>query len=128
MKKLKYTLVIIIILVIVFIGGFGIRAFSTYMTNKQDFAIQKIDDSTNYKTKKVVEDTARAMISSYESDKLTYNQYKDSVDEVEQSWGKQAKMRANKTATTYNYYILENDFVWKGNVPQDIKYDLQIIE
>lgn len=33
--------------------------------------VQKVDDSTNYNTRKEVEDTCRAMVSSYESDKLT---------------------------------------------------------
>lgn len=47
------------------------------------------------------------MISSYNSDKLIYEQYKDSDDEEKQNWAEQAKMRANKTANTYNNYILK---------------------
>ena len=90
--------------------------------------MQKVDDVTNYETIKEVEDTCRAMISSYESDKLTYEQYKDSDNEEKQSWAEQAKMRANKTATTYNNYILKNSFVWKDNVPSDIYMKLEIIE
>jgi hypothetical protein len=45
-----------------------------------------------------------------------------------QGWGEQAKMRANKTAATYNAYILENTFVWKDNVPEDIKRELPIVK
>jgi hypothetical protein len=37
-------------------------------------------------------------------------------------------MRANKTANTYNSYILENNYVWADNVPNDIKGRLDTIE
>lgn len=90
--------------------------------------VQQVDDATNYATKKEVEDSCRAMISSYESDKLVYEQYKDSDNEEKQSWAEQAKMRANKTASTYNNYILKNSYVWQGNIPLDILQQLEIIE
>lgn len=90
--------------------------------------VQKADDLTNYETRKQVEDTCRAMIASYESDKLTYLQYKDSDNEEKQSWAEQAKMRANKTASSYNNYILKNSYVWKDNVPADIYMKLDYIE
>ena len=92
------------------------------------YSLNKTNDATNYQVLKKVEDTCRAMISSYESDKLTYEQYKDSDNEEKQSWAEQAKMRANKTAATYNNYILENSFVWSGNVPEDITKKLDYIE
>ena len=90
--------------------------------------VQEADDATNYETRKQVEDTCRAMISSYKSDKLTYEQYKDSDDEEKQSWAEQAKMRANKTASTYNNYILKNNYIWKGNIPSDIYMTLEYIQ
>ncbi len=96
--------------------------------NRYFFNVQKADDLTSYKTKKEVEDTCRAMISSYESDRLSYEQYKDSDNEEKQSWAEQAKMRANKTASTYNNYILQNSFVWEGNIPADIRSKLEYIE
>lgn len=96
--------------------------------NSWFYKVQKADDSTNYETIKSVEDTCRAMIASYNSDKLTYEQYKGSDNEEKQSWAEQAKMRANKTASTYNSYILKNSFVWKGNVPSDIYMELKTIE
>ena len=68
------------------------------------------------------------MISSYESDVLILNQYKDSENETERTWAAQAKMRANKTASSYNNYILQNNFVWKENIPEDICTTLDIIE
>lgn len=90
--------------------------------------VKKVDDNTRYENRKHVEDTCRSMISSYESDKLVYEQYKDSDNEEKQSWAEQAKMRANKTATEYNNYILKNSYVWKDNVPDDIYTKLFIIE
>ena len=88
--------------------------------NNWFFQVQKADDSTRYATRKQVEDSCRAMITSYTSDKLTYEQYKDSDNPEKQSWAEQAKMRANKTAASYNEYVLKNSFVWEGNVPSDI--------
>lgn len=95
--------------------------------NNWQYDLQKADDRTNYKTLKKVEDTCRAMISSYESDRLTYEQYKDSEDVNKQEWAEQAKMRANKTVSTYNNYILENSFVWEDAIPEDIAMELEII-
>lgn len=90
--------------------------------------VQTADDETNYETRRQVEDTCRSMIASYNSDKITYEQYKDSDNPEKQSWAEQAKMRANKTASTYNNYILKNNYVWKNDVPSDIYNTLVYIE
>lgn len=90
--------------------------------------MQKVDDQTSYETRKEVEYTCRAMISSYESDRMTYEQYKDSENEEKRSWSEQAKMRANKTASVYNNYILKNSYVWSGNIPEDISEQLDYID
>ena len=96
--------------------------------NTTVYEIIKVDDETNYEKLKEVEDTCRSMISSYKSDKMTWEQYKDSENEEKQSWAEQAKMRANKTASSYNEYVLKNSFMWNHNVPEDIKKDLPYIE
>ena len=83
---------------------------------------------TSYDTRKKVEDTCRSMIASYKTDKATYEIYKTSDNEEKQSWAEQAKMRANKTANTYNEYILKNSFVFEGNIPTDIETRLMIID
>lgn len=100
----------------------------TWLGNQVDYVDQKIDDATNYETRKTVEDSCRAMIASYEADKLTYEQYKDSENDEQRSWADQAKMRANRTASNYNNYILKNSYVWSGNIPEDILAELPIIE
>lgn len=56
----------------------------------------------------------------------TAREYTEANDK--QSWAEQAKMRANKTASTYNNYILENSYIWSGNVPADIATELEYIE
>lgn len=127
----KVIATILILLIVVFIGAwiyFGATPAGKAQWNNWWHGVQKADDATNYKTLKKVEDTCRAMISSYESDKLTYLQYKDSDNEEKQSWAEQAKMRANKTAVEYNNYILKNSYVWKDNVPVDIYMNLPTIE
>lgn len=121
----------IVILIVAVIGlpiYFGATPSGRAAWNNWFHDVQKADDSTNYETLKQVEDTCRAMISSYNSDKFTYEQYKDSDNEEKQSWAEQAKMRANKTASTYNNYILKNSYVWKNNVPADIYMTLAYIQ
>lgn len=128
MKKFITVILVILLCVGVTIVGTVSGWFNTWFGNKVDYIDRKIDDATNYETIKKVEDTCRAMIASYESDKLTYEQYKDSTNEEKQSWAEQAKMRANTTASSYNNYILNNSFVWNGNVPVDIEIELPYLE
>ena len=128
--KTVLSLILIVVLALAFIIApifFGATPMGKAMWNNWFHAVQKADDATNYNTLKKVEDTCRAMIASYEADRLTYEQYKDSDNEEKQSWAEQAKMRANKTASTYNNYILENEYVWAGNVPSDIRMKLEYI-
>lgn len=126
--KLLAVLGSILLAVVLIVGGVAGGWFNTWFFNRVDYVDQKIDDATRYETIKKVEDSCRAMISSYESDRLVYEQYCDSDNEEKQSWAEQAKMRANKTAATYNNYVLENSFVWSGNVPDDIRQELAYLE
>ena len=127
----KFIAGVVVVLLIAFIGTSiyftatpaGVAAWNNYWHD-----VEKVDDNTSYENRKHVEDTCRAMIASYESDKLTYKQYKDSDNEEKQSWAEQAKMRANKTAVEYNNYILKNSYVWKNNVPADICMNLATIQ
>lgn len=128
MKKLIIVILVILMCIGISIIGTPNRWFVTWYANKIEFVNHKINDATNYETIKKVEDTCRSMIASYESDKLTYEQYKSSISEEKQSWAEQAKMRANTTASSYNNYILKNSFVWNGNVPSDIKAELPYLE
>ena len=131
MKKLKVIGIIIGILIAIavfIVLGVLSGWFQTWFSNKVEYVDRKIEDRTSYDTIKKVEDTCRAMISSYKTDRETYEQYKNSDNPEKQSWAEQAKMRANKTANTYNEYILKNSFVWEGNIPSDIDKNLQIIQ
>jgi len=126
-----------------FLGGFaafiivGIFGFGIYTTffpggraliNSYDNMMKKVDDKTAYETRKQVEDTARASIASYKTDKATYEMYKNSDNEEKQSWAEQAKMRANKTASVFNEYMLKNSYVFEGNIPSDINYQLELLQ
>ncbi len=123
----KKILIAVACLIAVIIGYF-ITPWGRSMWNKWFHNVQTVDDTTNYETRKHVEDTCRAMIASYESDKLMYEQYKNNPDPEKQEWAEQAKIRANRTASTYNNYILENKYVWKDNIPADIKTKLEYID
>jgi len=125
------TIKIIIASVLIVLGlilFFTITPTGRSIWNKNMYEVQKVDDATRYETRKHVEDTCRSMMSSYISDKMTWEQYKDSTNEEKQSWAEQAKMRANKTAASYNEYILKNSYVWDGNIPKDINRELEYIK
>ena len=108
------------IVILCFAIIFAITPSGRAVWNKWTSTVQEVDDKTNYTTRKKVEDTCRSMIASYISDRLVWEQYKDSTDKDERLWSEQAKIRANKTAATYNNYILKNRFVFSENVPNDI--------
>lgn len=121
-------IILSIILIIAFGGlSIGLGWFDTFLSNKVDYIDHKIEDRTKYETRKKVEDTARASIASYKTDKATYEMYKDSTDPEKQGWAEQAKMRANKTANIFNEYMLKNSHVFEGNIPADINYQLALL-
>lgn len=129
MNTIKTSIVIVICLFI--LGGCSYLTFTPSgraLWNQYEHTMKKVDDKTTYETKKKVEDTCRASIASYKTDKTTYEQYKDSESELERSWAVQAKTRANKTANIYNEYILKNSYVFEDNIPEDIVQELEIIE
>ena len=124
------TVIVTILLTLLLLGVlyFSVTPGGRATWNNWFFRVQKADDSTRYTTRKQVEDSCRAMMASYTSDKLTYDQYKDSDNAEKQSWAEQAKMRANKTAASYNEYVLKNSFVWDCNIPADIQASLPYLE
>ena len=126
----KAGTIIVAIISVILIGAiifFGFTPGGRSVWNSYTHSLEKADEN-QYETKKQVEDTARSMIASYKSDVATYEQYKDSDNEEKQSWAEQAKMRANRTANSYNEYILKNSYVWEDNIPSDVDYLLPIVE
>lgn len=128
--KNALAIIAIILCLALIVGGVFVSCtpVGIAMCNTYEHSLQEADDATNYETKKEVEDTCRSMIASYNADRLTYEQYKDSEDGEKQSWAEQAKMRANKTASTYNNYILKNSYVWEDNIPSDIEATLAYLD
>ena len=71
----KFIAGVIVVLLIAFIGASiyftatpaGVAAWNNYWHD-----VEKVDDNTSYENRKHVEDTCRAMIASYESDRLVY--------------------------------------------------------
>lgn len=132
MSKIEKLIVIVISVIItaaiIILLAFQLTPNGKRIWNNWFHMVQVADDETNYDTIKKVEDTCRSMISSYNADKITYEQYKDSEDSDKQAWAEQAKIRANRTAATYNEYILKNNYVWKDNVPSDILTRIPYLE
>ena len=128
MSKTEKALTAILITLVLMAAFFCITPVGVALRNSYGFAVQKVDDATRYETRKKVEDTCRAMIANYEADRISYEQYKQSDDAEKQGWAEQAKMRANRTAASYNEYYLKNSFVWSGAVPSDIKGSLPYLE
>jgi len=127
MKKFIIVILGIVSLLIIGIVGIGAKWITTFIKNEVNYVDKKIDEKTNYEIRKKVEDTARASIASYKTDKTTYEMYINSDNEEKRSWAEQAKMRANKTANIYNEYMLKNSYVFEGNIPSDIEYQLEIL-
>lgn len=96
--------------------------------NRWTYGVEKADDNTNYDKLKKVEDTLRAYVASYEADKITYESGINSDDAAIKETAEAAKIRANRTAATYNKYYLENNYIWKDNVPSDINKELKYLE
>ena len=128
MSKAEKALIAILIVLALVVGFFCITPAGVALRNGYGYAVQKVDDATSYQTRKKVEDTCRAMIANYEADRISYEQYKDNPDPEKQGWAEQAKMRANRTAASYNEYYLKNSFVWSGAVPSDIGGSLPYLE
>lgn len=128
MRYIITTLVVmILILAIGLVIFFSCTDPGRRIWNEWHYGLQKADDATQYATRKHVEDSCRAMMASYESDRLTWEQYKD-ADGEQRGWADLAKMRANKTAASYNEYVLKNSFVWQGNIPDDVAQRLEYIQ
>ena len=117
---MKYFIVVLVALLLLAVLFFAVTPIGRTIWNNWWHDVEKADDNTSYENRKMVEDTCRAMIASYKTDVDTYNMYKDSDNEEKLSWAEQARMRANKTANSYNEYVLKNSYVWNGNVPIDI--------
>ena len=128
MNKTEKVLTAILITLVLMAAFFCITPVGVALRNSYGFAVQKVDDATRYETRKKVEDACRAMIANYEADRISYEQYKQSDDAEKQGWAEQAKMRANRTAASYNEYYLKNSFVWSGAVPFDIRGSLPYLE
>lgn len=128
MKNRDSGLIYLVVCVFVFVALWAFSPQIKGLLNQKDYEVQKVNEQTSYKLRKEVEDTARSMVSSYKTDRLAYEQYKDSDNDEHKSWANSYKQRANSTATKYNEYILKNSYVWSGNVPSDIEVELEVLQ
>jgi len=134
MKKVFLGIFITIaslIVLILIVHGLMFKFNLTYRSWWNEFYFQRdvIDQEIDYENRRMVEDTARAMISNYNAYKQTWNTYKDFAnDSNEYQYAISAKIAANNIVSNYNNYITQNSFVWAGNLPDDIPPQLTFIE
>lgn len=103
------------------------------MMNEYGFMMERVDEEIDYDNRKMVEDTARSMIATHDAAFMEYETYrtfceKETYDENKCERALSARTSANKTASTYNNYMLKNKYLFKGNMPFDIFYELPFIE
>lgn len=128
MNKKDFIVIVIIGLIIGLIIFFVATPNGIIRCNNYKHSLHKANDVSLYETKKEVENTCRSMIASYTADKNIYILYIISESEEEQKWAKEAMIRANRTAATYNEYILKNNYVFDNNIPNDIYRELQYLQ
>ncbi len=121
MSKSGKILAVIAAIVVLF---FGATAIGRTVWNTYWHDVEKADENTSYETRKKVEDTARAYISSYNADVDIYNAYCNSDDENMRSYANSARIRAIQTANSYNEYLQKNSYVWSDNIPEDLPNSL----
>lgn len=101
------------------------------MVNEYVFQREVVDQETDYRNRKGVEDSARALLTQYEFAKGEYETYKVFIgtdDKAKEQRALDSKTSANMVVSKYNNYLTENEFIFKGNLPNDIPYKLQMIE
>ena len=121
MSKTGKALAVIAAVIILF---FGATTIGRTVWNNYWHDVEKADDNTSYENRKMVEDAARAYISSYNADVDIYNTYCDSDDENMRSYANSARIRAIQTANSYNEYLRENSYIWADNMPEDLPTSL----
>lgn len=115
----QWLLIIIISAVLLLFMYFVFTPEGKEIWSRYQHTMHKTDEITD-KQRKEVENTCRALIASWESDIQIYEQYKNSESKEEREIAEQAKLGANETADEYNKYILNNGYVWNGQMPWDI--------
>lgn len=128
MENFLYKLILLFVIVVLLCGLLHMNPFGRFTLNSIDYVNHKIDEATSYELKKTVEDTCRSMMASYTADKHTWQQYRSSESSEQRGWADQAFMRANRTAASYNEYVMKNSYVWRDNVPGDIMMQLPYLE
>lgn len=105
---------------------------SRAVINEYIFGIRRVDEQINYNNRKSVEDTARSVIVNYNTYRNEYGLYKDYCNKPEEKNKCQraldSKILANQAAEQYNEYVQKNNYIFKGNLPQDIPAYLEKID
>ena len=113
--------------ILLVVGAIAFEPAMIRFENWRSFRNQVAHDQTDYNTLRRVEDQARAMLATWHGDVAQFEAFRDSTDSHERSIANAALIRANRTASTFNNFILTNSFVWAYGVPDDIAEELPLI-
>lgn len=84
-------------------------------------SLEKAEKNNNYAAQKKAEDGARSIMVQYNTDKGTYELYRDYPADSEQfGWAQSSRIRVNASVNQYNEYMQKNSFIWAGNIPKDL--------
>lgn len=127
-KTLSIILSTLLVVAVLFFSlNLGFRAW----VNEYVFRREVVDQETNYTNRKGVEDAARSLLTQYDFAKREYETYKvfiGSDDKAKEQRALDAKTSTNMVVSKYNNYLTENRFIFKGNLPNDVPYELEPIE
>lgn len=122
MTEKKWLLVGVVVILLIAASTVIIREIKLW-----EYDNQIAFNETDYQTRMKVEDVCRAMIASYKGDRDAYEKYKGNTDILKANMAEESWIRANRTANTYNDYILKNKHVWRNNIPADIMEKLDTL-
>ena len=110
---------LIIVLALIFAPPW-IRARNEYRAT-----LQRIHAETCPDMLRAQERQARNMIASWEADRDQWLMFRDSDNQEERNWANGALMRANRTASSFNNFMLEHS--WIHGIPDDIAESLPML-
>lgn len=127
------SLILIAAFFLIIAGGIAYSVVPSFRATINEFQFRRdvVDAETDYTNRKNVEDQARSMIANYNYATQEYNTYKDFVGTDDKARAQRAldsKSSANKTAAAYNEYLTKNNYIFRGNLPNDIPYTLPYLD
>ena len=122
-KDMNKVFVLVVVFILVVIIGVVVY-FGLIPSGIEKWNGFRYKDTITAEMKKEVENTCLSMIASWETDAQTYKENKG----IDETVANEARMSANKTAESYNDYILKNGYVFGETLPEGVYAVIEPIE